>query len=498
MDAPSFLAALLRCGIIDLDTRVQFITQGYTNMVEFSGLNDDDISDCCKYIVKLPGHPPPGGGGFGAAMIPYVIPFATIRRLKAMRLWVKWQIRMGRPIVHDEFTPVVLAEMEARWIYEKELPTEVDEPKTPVKLKDVTQWREFWEAFDGTCMAERGVMKIPLSYIYRTHTEVTDEIRAAAYDDSDQRYMATVVLRGPDYKIDNGRVWDKLRPLVNEGTCWSFVKNYKDTKNGRGAIDALRHLAMGDAPTLSRKDVAYRMMDRAFWNGQSRNSTHDKLVSDLQFAYTELEALGEPVAESRKVNTYTNAIEVKELDGAMAMIMSETGPNGKANNFAAAHQYVQRMILSQRDGIPSEREVDTAREIKEVDEQLDDEHHDDDEDKEESGKRGLDLDTYYSDEYLDKYTKEERDEFFQAKRDRKAKKAKLAQEEQQRQTAAVIQQLIGYVSGQNGVAQKDVSEVTTGNGNEVGNGQVQAPANPTSQFGRHSRGNANATGNGRR
>lgn len=332
-------------------------------------------------------------------------------------------------------------------------------------------------------------MKIPLSYIYRTHTEVTDEIRAADYDDSDQRYIATVALRGPEYRIDNGRVFDKLRPLVNEGTCWSFIESFKRRKDGRGAILALRRLAMGDAPTQSRKVKAYAIMDKAFWNGQSRNFTHDRLVSNLQFAYTELETLAEPVAASRKVDTYTNAIQVPKLESAKALIISETGPDGKANNFEAAHQYVQRIILTQRGGIPSEREAGNPRNISQTGTQSGNGGGNRGGGRG-NGKRKLDPEKFYPRSVLAKRSKKEKDEFFNARRERKARKEQETQVAADRQHAAIVQEVtnqIAAVQVAQGADNADAaSTITQGSGTGTGGTQQvpPPPANPTVQFGR--------------
>ena len=127
-------------------------------------------------------------------MVPFVIPFVAIQHLKAMRLWVKWQQRMSLEIDHDELTLEDLDLMEACWVYEQDLSTDQHEPTTPVLLKDASQWRKFWEAFKGTCMAEQGKMKLPLAYVYRHHTEVDDDIRNKEYDDEDARLSACVIL----------------------------------------------------------------------------------------------------------------------------------------------------------------------------------------------------------------------------------------------------------------------------------------------------------------
>ena len=218
-------------------------------------------------------------------------------------------------------------------------------------------------------------------------------------------------------------------------------------------------------------------------------------MSDLQFAFEELAACGEPVTESRKVNTHMSAIQVKEMAATKANIIGDV--NDKAVNFANAQEYAQRMILSLKKDIPSERDDDdTARQVSETRKQ-DNVKHDD---KVESGKRKLDPDVYYSDEYLAKYTEEEREEFFQAKQDRKAKKTKTTseeQEQQQRQAAAVIQQLARYVSELTSVADSGGNDEATTNGNNDNDGQVQTPANPTLQFGNNRRGNVNGNGIGR-
>ena len=57
----------------------------------------------------------------------------------------------------------------------------------------------------------------PITYIVRTHQEVTDEQLAATYDSVDDQLIATAVLKGDLFVSDNSRVWDLLKSLVISG-----------------------------------------------------------------------------------------------------------------------------------------------------------------------------------------------------------------------------------------------------------------------------------------
>ena len=76
------------------------------------------------------------------------------------------------------------------------------------------------------------------------------------YDSSDKRLMNLVVLQGREYRMDNIRVWELLRPLVHETPAWNYIKQYDTNQNGRMAFLVLQTRGEGEAAVDARRTAA--------------------------------------------------------------------------------------------------------------------------------------------------------------------------------------------------------------------------------------------------
>jgi hypothetical protein len=112
--------------------------------------------------------------------------------------------------------------------FEKQVATNKPEPPTlPDKFTSFgPKWRSFIEGLEGHLCAVRGCFNIPLIYVVREHLVPMDEDAAKIYEDSDAHLIALVQLEGDEYRQDNSRVWDILRPLVYDTPAWPYIKQY--------------------------------------------------------------------------------------------------------------------------------------------------------------------------------------------------------------------------------------------------------------------------------
>jgi hypothetical protein len=98
---------------------------------------------------------------------------------------------------------------------------------------DLLLWPKFWEHLKTYLSQCRGVAHTPLHYLVREHDDISqDRHNMALYDLVDNYLIATTILRGDNSKINNTRMYNKLKPLVVEGTCWAFIKKFECIKNG--------------------------------------------------------------------------------------------------------------------------------------------------------------------------------------------------------------------------------------------------------------------------
>lgn len=240
-----------------------------------------------------------------ADRVPLVVNAIHLQRLKAMRLWAMWQVRMAIPLDEADFGEDQLKWGIERMEFESRCNTSdsADTPEPP-KLKKLgfEIWEGFWRQFKNYCDTKRGAMKIPISYVFREHLVPTPEILAKEYSDSDESLMMRVALTGPDYKFDNKTVWGILTRLVGDGSAWPFIKSLADSYNGRKAIEILKTQSQGTASISSRQARAFQILKTTTYDGKSNKSSFDSYVGTLQFAFTELDDCKIILTEGQKVD----------------------------------------------------------------------------------------------------------------------------------------------------------------------------------------------------
>lgn len=248
----NFRAALGRIGI-NVATRTAIAENGFATILDLATVQDEDLDKLPKHLEawRVPNAPP-------NAQVR--IPFVSLTKLKAMRYWVLAQRCVGvdEPRAQDftdEVMTEVLAQMKADKDYRKA--TQDTDIQKPPKLTDLVKWIKFWELFTTYLGRVKGAALTPLTYLIREHDEVTDEIRAADYDSTKERLIATTALSGSHYELDYRTLYDEFKPLVVDGPGWSFVKKFDRAKNGRGAVLALKTQAEGTSAKLTRKQTAY-------------------------------------------------------------------------------------------------------------------------------------------------------------------------------------------------------------------------------------------------
>jgi hypothetical protein len=95
-----------------------------------------------------------------------------------------------------------------------------------------------------------------------------------------ERLIATTALNGTHFELDNRTLYDEFKPLVVDGPGWSFIKKFDRTKNGRGAVLALKSQAEGTSAKLTRKQTAYASLASSTYLGPRKGFTFANYVSD--------------------------------------------------------------------------------------------------------------------------------------------------------------------------------------------------------------------------
>lgn len=354
-----FIVVLRVCGItVPAVINAITVTQGLSDISAFGDLTEELIKSMAYTINKT--HRLPDED-------PLVIPVYALQRLYALQQWVHWQECRGLPVDATLFDRDTLkwslTRIKDEHGFKKETkPT----PTQPDKLKNIghAAWLPFWKQFDPYCGAIRGCLNVPLSYVYRDHVVVTVDILEAEYNDTDAELIATLLLSGANYKKDNKAVWDLLVPLVTNGHAWPFIKRFEKTCDGRGALTVLKNASEGDSSIVTRRLKAYEILKSTAYTAKSNKFTFENYCERLQFAFSELEECDEPLAETKKVETFMSNIQTDILRGALNIVL--TSPD-MLTDFETAKDYCMSVLSRMKSYTPQP----THRGVSAVDHKMD-------------------------------------------------------------------------------------------------------------------------------
>jgi hypothetical protein len=157
------------------------------------------------------------------------------------------------------------------------------------------------------------------------------------------RLVATTVLVGAHFDLDNRTLYDELKPLVLDGPGWAFVRKYDKAKDGRKAVLALKAQAEGLSSTLTHKVKAYSSIASAVYRGPRRGFTFANYVTVHQEAHNKLFYLEEEVQESKKVDDFLKGIHDPSLQVGKTVVLSDIH---KLGDFEECQQYLGMLVAN--------------------------------------------------------------------------------------------------------------------------------------------------------
>ena len=350
--ANAFRTALTRIGI-NAATRNAINENGFTTVKDLVSVQDEDLD-------KLPKHLEAWKDPTAAPNAQVRIPFVSLTKLKAMRYWVLAQRCVGVEVPDvTDFTAAVIDETLARMQADKDYKraTQDTDIRRPEKLTDLAKWTKFWELLTTYLGRVKGAALTPLSYLVREHNDVTAAHLNAEYGSVQERLIATTVLNGTHFDLDNRTSYDKFKPLVVDGPGWSFIKKFDKSKDGRGAVLALKTQAEGTSAKLTRKQAAYASITSSAYLGPRKGFTFSNYVTLHQTPHNELLDLEEPVSESKKVTDFLKGIRDSSLNTGKSIVL---GDPAKLGDFEECQQYLSTIVLNTSAQTKAERHVSSA------------------------------------------------------------------------------------------------------------------------------------------
>jgi hypothetical protein len=294
----AFSALLERVGF-DANTRAYIVAQGFTTAEVFATLPTSSYDDMLKNISKVT-------TGAAAGQQPN-FPYVSTRYLKAFRMWLDYRILRDEPLDADAF----IIDIMAKWVKRVEEIKNAETAKKsitatpPNSLKSLDDWESFEELFLTYLRTFRSIIGgMPLTYVLRPIEEVSQEALDTVYDDIDTDLFHTARLNDDVFKTNNAQVYQLLKNVIFDGPGRYITKKYDTSMNGRAAFLDIKRQAEGTAATTTKKAKAYKSIATATYSGTSQRYTFDKYLETHQRAHVTLAELGEPIAETKKVDDF--------------------------------------------------------------------------------------------------------------------------------------------------------------------------------------------------
>ena len=325
---------------INADTRAELRRVGLAGLGDLEKLDEEAIKSMAEHVLRYP-HPnrPAGASVYLSAK--------AIRNLKTLRYWITLRRRVDGEITPEAFTEDTLYETEARMqeIKDYKRAEKGEDIEKPPKLKSMSKWTSFWEALNTYLGSIRGAAEVPLTYIIRDHGTVPPDAHEQEYDTFDELYHTTTVHEGTHFQADNTRVWHEIKAVIQDGPGWDFIRKFERTKNGRGAVMALKKQNESLNGITTRKNKAYTALSTLRYDGPKKNWTFDQYVAAHLRAHNELEYCKEPVPETKKVKDFLDGIEDERLDSAKDNIL---GDETKLNDFDETQKYLSLVVSNKK------------------------------------------------------------------------------------------------------------------------------------------------------
>lgn len=336
-------------------TRVFLQSEGITSpedLAEFTTKEAwEQVLENCK---RPPQIPDPANATLMINDQPYRMPAKSLMRLKVAAVAIKFYQDTSRPLAAGMLTwSTRLVSFQQQWAAILDL-KKSDGQELPKITKSVpiAKWIEAYETFSEQAI---GVRNAPLKYVIRD--DVAVPVAAPALEAGSPHSTEHGSVKGemtarlshthPLFRDDNGAVYDDIETATRGTKYAASIITYKRTKNGRGALGALKTAFAGKAMYDADKKVHQDFLLNRKWTG-TNNFTLERFLNQHRSAYSGLERCAENVAtqlpdERTRVQYIMDNIQCNDpgVKAAIESIRVDDTANGLRNNFEAAVVHLQ-------------------------------------------------------------------------------------------------------------------------------------------------------------
>ena len=151
---------------------------------------------------------------------------------------------------------------------------------------------------------------IPLSYILRDGRKEWDDTEGIT--SLQDRRIATKMLEGPTFDLDNKEVYRILSNVLGGTTLEDDINKFKVSKHGKRAWDSLTAIVEGASYATELKRQGDAIIKDLFYD-PTKNFSFERYYQLHARSHEIFAAAGDPVAEWRKISQFMNGIRCTKL-----------------------------------------------------------------------------------------------------------------------------------------------------------------------------------------
>ena len=302
--------------------------QGINRLHELRYLTDTDIETLCKN-VKPPGRVAAGNGG--GANLGHMISHRAEMNIKLAAYWLQYSEKISHPRIGADLTVPVVRSIRAL----RDAEGTCDDPSAPT-IND-RNWPRTFHAIDEYFQNSFGMTNIPLAHVMREHFELMEGEEDAWDDPLDQMIdqaphfipqVGANPARHPTSIMDNKTVFDELAEMTRNYACWSYVKPFLRSHNGRATYVVFHNHYLGLNNIDNMAALAEQKLNSTTYKREGRRWDFEQYVTVHQEQHTILEGLvshGYAGIDKRSKACYLmNGIKSNILDSIKTQILSNS------------------------------------------------------------------------------------------------------------------------------------------------------------------------------
>jgi len=258
-------------------TRMQLAHEGIADPVDFKEFDEDGLDAVFSNLYKPPKVPAAGAAALAAGRLrkiqAYEVSAKSKMRLKGAMLIVKFYDDVGRPLDPDNMAwPVIKRFLEQWKALMEQKKAEIGTPPKITKNQAVHKWID---SFTLHLTQKVGVCNAPVAYVVRAVAAV--DVNPPAHQDGDPHSEETGSIEGdltarmthnhPLFKVDNGSVFDMIEIAVRGHDVAATIAPFRRTRDGRGALLALKSQHAGKAIYDQLVKEAESVLKNRQWSG---------------------------------------------------------------------------------------------------------------------------------------------------------------------------------------------------------------------------------------